>query len=348
MIKMKDVADRAGVSISSVSLVLSGRAKGRINPELAEEIRRIADELGYRPNQLARSLRTRQTHTIGLVADQVATVAFAGQMIAGAQHAAHRRGYLVMLIDTAGDADAQVPATRALLQRDIDGLILASDFHQEVEVPPVPDDMPVALLDGRPADPSAPTLEWVVPDEEKGSYQGTMRLLSAGHRRIAFVTVPGSSYPIATRLRRRGYEAALEESGTAVDPGLIVPAADPGTAAGVAVARRILARPDRPTAVFCFSDQIAFGFFQVAAEFGLRIPQDLSVLGFDDQRFIAEALSPGLTTIKLPHRVMGEWAAERILDRLAADEPEARPAFRGYRVPCPLVERGSIAPPGAG
>lgn len=348
MIKMKDVAEQAGVSISAVSLVLNGRAKGRINTDLAASIRRTAEDLGYRPNQLARSLRTRQTHTIGLVADQVATVPFAGQMIAGAQHAAHRRGYLVMLIDTAGEPDAQVPATRALLQRDIDGLILASDFHKEVAVPPVPDDMPVALLDGRPADPTAPTLEWVVPDEEKGSYQGTMRLIRAGHRRIAFVTVPGSSFPIATGLRHRGYEAALEESGIAVDPGLVASAADPGTAAGVAVARRMLAGPDRPTAVFCFSDQIAFGFYQVAVELGLRIPQDLSVVGFDDQRFIAEALSPGLTTIKLPHRVMGEWAAERILDRLAAQEPDARPAARGYRVTCPLVERGSIASPGVG
>lgn len=347
MIKMKDVAARAGVSVSAVSLVLNGRSKGRINTELAAKIRRTAEDLGYSPNQLARSLRTRQTRTIGLVADQVASVPFAGQMIAGAQHAAHRMGYLVVLIDTAGQDEDQVPATRALLQRDIDGLILASDFHKEVDVPPIPEGMPVALLDARPADPGVPTLEWVVPDEEQGSYRGVRRLARAGHRRIGFATVPSAAYPIATRLRRRGYEQALAEVGVAVDPSLIVPAADPSTRSGVVAARALLDRPDRPTAVFCFSDQIAFGFYQVAAQLGLRIPHDLSILGFDDQRFIAEALDPGLSTIKLPHRAMGEWAAGRILDRLAAADPTARPEARGYRVPCPLVERGSIAPPGA-
>ncbi len=345
MIKMKDVAAKAGVSVSSVSLVLNGRAKGRINPELARTIKQVAEDLGYSPNQLARSLRTRQTHTIGLVADQVATVPFAGQMIAGAQHAARRRGYLVMLIDTAGENDEQVPATRALLQRDVGGLILAADYHKDVEIPPVLSGIPVVLMDARPADSRLDTLEWVVPDEEEGVYRGVSRLTALGHRRIGFCTV--TAYPIAAGLRRAGYERALAEAGISPDPSLVVEARAADTRAGLAAARAMLAGAGRPTAVFCFSDQIAFGFYQVAAELRLRVPQDLSVLGFDDQKFIAEALSPGLTTIKLPHRAMGEWAAERVLNRLAAEAPTAAPEARGYRFPCPVVERGSIAPPGA-
>jgi LacI family transcriptional regulator len=176
-------------------------------------------------------------------------------------------------------------------------------------------------------------------------YRGVSRLTALGHRRIGFCTV--TAYPIAAGLRRAGYERALAEAGISPDPSLVVEAPAADTRAGLAAARAMLAGAGRPTAVFCFSDQIAFGFYQVAAELRLRVPQDLSVLGFDDQKFIAEALSPGLTTIKLPHRAMGEWAAERVLNRLAAEAPTAAPEARGYRFPCPVVERGSIAPPGA-
>jgi LacI family transcriptional regulator len=340
MLTMRDIADHVGVSVSTVSLVLNQRDSGRVKSEVAAHIRRTADTLGYVPNQLARSLKTSQTHTIGMVADQVATVPFAGHMVGGAQQAAWKDGYLLLMIDTDGNAESQTPAVQSLLQRNIDALVIAPAFHRSVDVPFVPASIPVVVLDGRPSDPAS-TADWVVPDEEQGARDAVEHLIAAGHRRIGFCSV--AAYPIAAELRRRGYEKALHDAGLALDAALVVVAEDAATRDGVQAAEELLSRTDRPTAVFCFGDQIAMGFYQVAARLGLRVPEDLSVVGFDNQQFVAEALSPGLTTVQLPHAAMGAWAAERALERVRG---EVRGGAEGRLMPCPLVQRSSVAPPG--
>jgi len=343
MLTMRDIADHVGVSVSTVSLVLNDRDSGRVKTAVAARIRETASVMGYVPNQLARSLKTRQTHTIGMVADRVATVPFAGHMLGGAQQAAWHEGYLLLVIDTDGNDESQAPAVQSLLQRNIDALMIATSFHREVEVPLVPSSIPVVVLDGRPADPAA-LVDWVVPDEVQGARTAVEHLLAAGHRRIGFCTV--AAYPVAAALRRQGYEEALRAAGVALDPSLVVVAADAATQDGVAPALELLARPDRPTAVFCFGDQIAMAVYQVAARLGLRVPADLSVVGFDNQQFVAEALAPGLTTVQLPHAAMGTWAADRALLRVRGELPGA-PAT-GVLMPCPLVERRSVAPPPPG
>lgn len=127
-----------------------------------------AAELGYVPNLLARGLKTRQSLTIGLVSDRVASIPFAGQMLAGAQLAVAEQDYLLMLIDTAGHPEVEGPATRALLQRNIEALIVAAEFHRDVELPLVPNSLPIVVLDGRPNDLDA-SADWVVPDEVAGA-----------------------------------------------------------------------------------------------------------------------------------------------------------------------------------
>lgn len=342
MVTLRDIATHVGVSISTVSLVLNDRDAGRVNTALAGRIRDAAGLMGYVPNQLARSLKTRQTHTIGLVSDRVATVPFAGHMLAGAQRTAWEHGYLLLLIDTGGNEELQGPAATSLLQRNIEALVFATTYHRLVDLPPVPDSLPVVVLDGRPSDP-ARTADFVVPDEVGGARAAVDHLIAAGHRRIGFCTVP--SYPIAAELRRRGYEDALAAAGIALDPGLVVEASDPSTAAALGPARRLLDREDRPTAVFCFGDQIAMGVYQVAQELGLTIPDDLSVIGFDNQEFVADAIHPGLTTIQLPHDAMGAWAARRALLRITDGHRDDPP--EGHLMPCPLVERDSVTrPPG--
>ncbi|MBF4615923.1 LacI family DNA-binding transcriptional regulator [Curtobacterium sp. VKM Ac-1376] len=347
MLTMKDIAAQVGVSVSSVSLVLNDRDAGRVNRDVALRIRELADAFGYVPNQLARSLKSKQTQTIGLVSDRVATVPFSSAMLAGAQEAAWRRGYVLMLVDTGGDEDLQTTAVQSLMQRNVDGLIVAATYHRTVETPRVPATTPVVLLDGRPEteDASAlPAADFVVPDEERGARDAVTHLIEAGHRRIGFCTV--SAYPIADALRTRGYMRALADAGLPVDPDLMVTAADAATAHGIAPARELLDRPvdRRPTAVFCFGDQIAVGFYQVARSLGLVVPTDLSIVGFDNQEFVAEALDPGLTTMQLPHRAMGEWAVERILDRIGGStERGSEPV--GLRMHCPLVIRCSVSPP---
>ncbi|MEW2547457.1 LacI family DNA-binding transcriptional regulator [Streptomyces sp. NPDC047002] len=343
MLTLRDIAGHVGVSISTVSLVLNDRDEGRVNADTAARIRRTASELGYVPNQLARSLKKGQTHTIGLVSDRVATVPFSGHMLAGAQQAAWDEGYLLLLIDTAGNDELQRPAVRSLLQRNIEALVFATTYHRLVDLPEVPRSVPVVVLDGRPSDPAS-RADFVVPDEAAGARAGVARLVAAGHRRIGFCTVP--SYPVAARLRRQGYEEALRAAGLTLDPTLVVEAEDADTRAADAPAGRLLDRPDRPTAVFCFGDQIAMGFYQAARARGLDVPRDLSVVGFDNQEYVADALSPGLTTVQLPHGAMGAWAAHRALRRItgaAADEPP-----EGHLMPCPLVERDSVAPPRGG
>jgi LacI family transcriptional regulator len=341
MLTMKDIASHVGVSVSSVSLVLSGRGEGRVNAGVARRIKEVADELGYVPNQLARSLKTKQSRTIGVVSDQVATVPFSGHMLAGAQQAAWESGFMLMLIDTYGNDEVQTPAVQSLLQRNIEGLIIATNFHKVVALPLVPPTMPVVVLDGRPGDDSHPTVDYVVPDEELGAYTSTRMLVDAGHTRIGFCDV--EAYPIASRLRAKGYRRALEESGIAYDPSLTVVAEDAATRYAIRPAERLLDRDDRPTALFCFSDQTAMGFYTVARRLGLSIPGDLSLAGFDNQEFVAEALDPGLSTVQLPHREMGEWAVRRLVGRLDGSLDGAEP--EGRLMPCEPVPRQSIGPP---
>ncbi|MGN6128692.1 MAG: LacI family DNA-binding transcriptional regulator [Humibacter sp.] len=341
MLTMRDIAKHVGVSVSAVSLVLNDRADGRIRADVAAEIRRAAHEMGYVPNQLARSLKSRQTQTIGLVTDEAASVPFSGHLIGGAQRTASERGYLLMLIDTAGDEALQVPAVKSLLQRNIEALIFATAYHKYVDVPTVPESVPVVVLDGRPSDSSAPT-DYVVPDETAGAYAGTARLVEAGHRKIAFCTT-ATAYPIAAGLRETGYRQALEDAGIPVDPSLTTSVKTLSTAGALEPALALLSRSDRPSAVFCFSDQIAMGFYQAAGRLGLRIPEDLSIVGFDNQEYVAEALDPGLTTVQMPHAEMGEWAARRAFERIGGELDGLPP--EGYLMPCPLVERMSVAPP---
>lgn len=339
MLTMKDIADELGVSVSTVSLVLNDRDRGRVRRDVADRVRARASELGYVPNLLARGLKTRRSHTIGLVADRVATVPFAGHMLAGAQSAAWEEGYLLMVIDTGGNRELDLPAAQSLLQRDIEALVVAADFHREVVVPPVPRSVPAVVLDGWPSDPGH--ADAVVPDEVSGAHAATAHLIAAGHRRIGLVNVSGETY-VASRLRQRGYETAHADAGMEVDPGLTFTVPDPSTHAAIPVAFDVLRSARRPTAIFCFSDQIALAFAQVAAILGVRIPDDLSLVGFDNQQFVADAMMPGLTTVQLPHFEMGEWAARRAVARIKGTETGPTAV---ERIACGLVERDSVAPP---
>ncbi|NDL59877.1 substrate-binding domain-containing protein [Phytoactinopolyspora mesophila] len=343
MATLKDVAAAAGVSVATVSLVLNGRDAGRVKATVSERVRQAAAELGYAPNLLARSLKTRQTHTIGLISDSVASTPFAGRMLAGAQDAAWAAGSLLVLIDTGGHSDMEDAAVQALVQRDVDALIYASMYHRVVELPTVPQELPLVVLDGRPAG-EQPAADWVVPDEHNGARAAVTHLIEAGHDRIGFILVDEDIPAVHERLA--GYRQALEDHELPYIPELVVRA--PGNDARMAVetAHRLLSRQDRPTAVFCFSDRVAMGVFRAARHLDLSIPGDVSVVGFDDQENVADSLEPELTTVALPHYDMGSWAAKRVLARV--EEQEDGGEQRHMLMPCPLVIRQSVAPPHSG
>ena len=339
MITLKDLAAATGVSASAVSLVLNDRHIGRVNEHTADRIRAAAEDMGYIPNQLARGLKTKRTHTIGIISDRVASVPFAGRMLEGVQTVAWEAGYLAMIIDMTNRPELMEQSARSLLQRDIDALIVAAEYHRRIDLPSVPPTIPLVVLDGIPHDGA--DADGVVPDEAAGAHAATTHLLEAGHRRIAFCTVGGDQF-IASRLRLDGYRQALGAYGFDVDPRMVIELPDIATSAAYSVMHEVLASDGRPTAVFCFSDQIAFAAYQAADDLGLRIPDDLSVVGFDDQLFIADALRPGLTTIRLPHYEMGAWAARQVLERIHTDSNQPPQIAR---IPCPLIVRRSVAPP---
>ncbi|WP_152351534.1 LacI family DNA-binding transcriptional regulator [Brachybacterium subflavum] len=340
--RLQDIAERVGVSPSSVSLVLNGRADGRVNAVSAARIREVAEDMGYMPNMLARGLKTRSSKTIGVLAEGVASIPFSGQMLAGAQEAAWRQGYLLMVVDTGHHSDRNVRAIKALIQRDVDALIVAADYPRDVRIPDVPAQIPVIALSAipHPEDAEHRRVDAVLPDDEAGAFTAVTDLLRAGHRRVAFLNLDHTGFEYAQTQRLAGYRRAFTEAGLETEDRYIATAPGPETVDGQDAAARLLAGPEPPTAVFCFSDRIAVAVYHAAASCGLRIPEDLSVIGFDDQDGVANSLSPGLSTVRLPHREMGEWAARTAIRRVHG---YGGPSLKQL-VPCPPITRGSVGP----
>lgn len=334
--RIKDVAARAGVSAATVSFVLNNVEGARVAPDTRERIRAAAEELGYRPNSVARGLRTQSTQMIGFLSDEIATTPFAGQMIQGAHDAAQKAGYLLLMLNTGGDPDEENQAAQALVQRQIDGAIVATMYHRRVEIPAELGAIPYVVLDAEPANAN---VSYVVPDEFGGAKAVVEELISAGHRRIGHATDMRS--PIAKELRLAAYRESLQSNGIQADP-VLVAEDEPNAHGGYRAAKQLLSLPDPPTAIFCYNDRMAMGAYRAAAEKGLRIPHDLSVAGYDDQQLISDALAPGLTTAALPHYDMGVWAVERLLTSMKAKKPLSP---KHHLMPCPLVRRQSIAPP---
>jgi LacI family transcriptional regulator len=327
-----DVASAAGVSISTVSVALNGGAGARISPDTRERIREIAQRLGYVPNRFARALRGHRSGLVGFLGDRVATTPYAVQMILGAQQTLHDAGLLMVLMDSQRDADLEAREIVTLRQHQVDGILYAAFYHRLLELPALLEGVPTVLLD---AETRHSAVSWVVPDETAGARVAVEDLLAHGHRRIGFVTNE-DDIP-ATHLRRRGYEAALKKAGVPVDPTLIS-AAPPTAEGGYRAARHLLDRPDRPTALFCFRDVMAMGAYRAAGECGLRIPVELSIVGYDNMPDLAVGLFPGLTTVELPHYEMGSWAARQMLAVLGPAPGRPRHArLRGR-----LVRRGSV------
>ncbi|GAB4099592.1 LacI family DNA-binding transcriptional regulator [Sinomonas halotolerans] len=337
---IRDVAKAAEVSVTTVSHALSEANQHRVSPETREHVREVATTLGYAPNRLASGLRNQRSYLLGLVSDEIASTPFAGEMILGAQDAAYERGWLLMLVDSGRNWDLEQKQLAALLQHQVDGVVVARMYHQEARVPEGAGRVPTVLLDA--FDPEG-SFSSVVPDEEAAARTAVRELLAAGHTRIGFINNADDIPAAAGRLA--GYREALSEAGIAYDAGLVTREA-PAVSGGRSGAQRLLGMADRPTAVFCFHDRQAFGLYEVAAQLGLTIPDDLSVVSIDNFEIIADGLWPGLTSVALPHYGMGRWAVTRLLDEIEGVAPDGETVQ--MRFDCPIVRRGSVAPPRAG
>lgn len=322
---MEDIARHVGLSRSTVSFVINDRTDIRIAEETKRRVWEAVAELGYRPHAGARSLASSRTNLIGLVTD-IASSPFGGGIITGAQRAAWARGQVLLIVSVDSDASADAMMLEMLLERRIEGLIYATAGHVAVSLPESAAEVPVVLVHCEDIDGRYPS---ILPDEEHGGYTATRRLIEGGHRRIGLINLD-APYPSAGR--RSGYERALGEAGIDVDQALI--AAGPADAgAGLELTRRMLEIPHPPTAFFCGTDRMAMGAFDAIREAGLRIPDDVAVVGYDDQEVIAAYLRPALTTVALPFERMGAAAVEAINGDVTA--------FEGAIVRGSLVERDS-------
>jgi LacI family transcriptional regulator len=335
---IRDVAAAAGVSVTTVSHALSGvRA---VNATTREKVLRAAEDLGYVADPRASGLRRNRSFIVGLVGDHMVTSPHASRMVLGAQEAIAEHGSLLVALDAGDDEELEERQIRSLLAHRVDAVVYARMFHQFVEVPASLTDLPVVLLDASSDDPAVPS---AVPDEQAIAALMVGHLLAQGHRRIGMLTTADQT-PAAWG-REQGYVRTLADAGIVYDDELVVRCAT-DTVAARAAALPWLARDDRPTAVFCFNDQLAMGVYQAAATLGLSIPGDLSVTGVDDLELISAALEPGLTTAALPHEEMARWAVGEVMRMLTGTDPVSG-TQRQVSLSATLVERGSVAPPRA-
>lgn len=327
-----DVGRAAGVSPTTVSLVLSGR-HARISAQTRERVLATVAELGYRPNRAAQGLRLGHSHTIGFITEDIATHSFSGPLISGIHDTAWERRSLMLMVNATRNPQRLSSAIQDLLDRQVDSLIYASIGTRPVDFPVLPDGVTALLVNAFTKDGSRPA---VLPDEEAGGRAAVEHLLDLGHERIAFIT--GRSGAWATAKRIVGFRSALAAAGHDPDAATVL-TGNYRIDSGYELTYELMGRKKhRPTALVMGNDQMAAGAYLALARLGLRVPEQVSVVGYDDEPLAAD-ISPSLTTVRLPFYEMGRLAAMHALDSTVSSLPPRT------MLPCPLVQRASTLPP---
>jgi LacI family transcriptional regulator len=340
-VTLADVARSAGVSQTAASFVLSGRREEmRISADTEARVLRAVRETGYRPNIVSRSLRTGTTQTIGFISDTVATTPFAGHLIWGALDAAREHGHLLFTGETEGDPELERQLIEAMHDRRVDGIVLASMYTRKVAVPKALLDGPAVLLNALAS--SRGSIPSVLPDEIEAGRTAARVLLEAGHAEGIYLVgagpqanrVPKDSVAAVERLH--GIKEALDVAGIQAAGAVACPDWQPEL--GYTATRQLLEKA-KPSALICFNDRLSFGAYQALAEAGLKVPEDVSVVSFDDD-VLASWVKPQLTTVALPHYELGRAAIEVLLDA----NTDKTTGVKGpiHRIPMPLRERESV------
>lgn len=327
----RDVAERAGVSQATVSLVLRDRWRGRVSPARADSVRAAVRELGYRPNLAARSLRLGRTRT-ALVVVPALTNDFFGRVHAGAAGVAAENGlHLVLYPSPEGVGPAPDPFASA--SATLDG-VLASSMAAEALSALSDAGLPLVMLDSEPG--RAPAAATVNPDIAAGMRLVADHLRELGHTRIAHLAADVDSWTFAVRAA-----TLAERLRAAGGPPPVTVRAELSVVGGLLAAERALTAEPRPTALVCDDDVLAAGACKAVRRLGLRVPEDVSVTGFDDLA-LATTVEPELTTVGLPAEELGAAGTRALLAVLEGrEQPDAV-------LPVRLVRRGTTAPPPAG
>lgn len=326
---MRDVATLAQVDTSTVSRALNPATRHKVSADTAGRVLEAAAFLGYRMNSLARGLRLSRTMAVGMVIPDIANPFFP-PVVRGAEDELARAGRTLIVMNTDDDPDRETAAIEQLVERQVDAVILATS-HLAGQVPASAGRTPCVLVNRESGSRVTPS---VVPDDRRGVRLAVRHLAGLGHRRILHVAGPQET---STGLvRRREFESACAALKVGGD---VRQAAAFTQEAGLAVARAALAE-EPPTAILAANDLMAIGCLRAAVEAGVRVPRDLSVVGYDDMA-MADLLHPPLTTVRVPQYRMGLEAARLIV---AATDPGGHLAHRRIQVPTSLVVRGSTAP----
>jgi LacI family transcriptional regulator len=334
---LRDVAEAAGVHAATASRALNPATRGLVNAETARRVIKVADSLGYRPNPIARGLKTSKSGTVGLVIPDLTNPLFP-PIVRGIEDVLEPAGYSGLIVNTDNDPGRESAQIELLRSRQVEGLIVATalidhplmeQLHREGVV--------MVMVNRRPDGIDVPS---ITPDDAAGIELAVRHLAALGHTRIAHVAGPPNTSTGVTRAR--SFRSAIRDLGLDEDPRLMTTADHWSEAAGAAGLRRLLHADLGFSGIVAGNDLIALGCYDVFAERGLRCPEDLSVVGFNDMPFL-DKLKPPLTSIAIPHQQIGAEAARLLLDSIA--DPSR--AARSVLLPLSLVVRGSTAAPAA-
>ena len=325
---IRDVAERAGVAPITASRVIN--CSGSVSAGTRERVVAAAEELGYVPNQLARGLRSRRTHTLGLILTDI-TNPFWTTVARGVEDAASRRGFSVIFCNTDESEHRQERQVRVLLEKRVDGFLLVPAGNTTQHIALIQEQgVPVVVLDR----PLSAEVDIVRGDSEGGAYQLTQHLLKLGHRRIAVLGGPEGLSVVSARVA--GYIRARHEFGCDVTEPCILYGSFTQSA-GYQMAQRALTLDPRPTALFALNNFIAIGAMRGLRDAGVQIPDDVTLVGFDDlpTNFVVD---PFLTVACQPAYDMGQHATKLLLARLSKEETGD---FREVVLPTELIVRRS-------
>jgi LacI family transcriptional regulator len=329
-VTLEEIARAAGVSPSTVSRILNGTA--RVVPAKQKAVEQAIARFNYRPNVLARSLASGKTDTIGVLTQTVSSPFYA-EWLRGIEDGLSETGFTALFVSSRWNVKDEMARLEQFIARRVDGMIL---LHAQLDEPSLIDysrHAPVLVL-GRSLQNSA-TLASLPLDNVQGARDATQHLIAQGHRKIAFISGPSNHEDAIERLD--GYRMALEEAGIGFDPEL-VEQGDYLETGGVAAMERLFARGPSFSAVFCANDQTAYGARLTIFRHGLRVPEDISLVGFDDLP-TSLYMTPPLTTVRQPTYEIGRLAAQGIVQMIRKQPIALNP------IPLTLVTRETTARP---